>query len=142
MKPAPWRAVVASAPPSNAGDAVNASADLTCFTVHVGCRCVSSAAAPATWGAAMLVPEKAAQVPRRTGTDDRIWTPGAVTSGFSWSEIGVGPADEKSARRASTVEAAAVMAERAAPGDAIEPRPKAPKSFPAAITGTTPAAAA
>src|SRR5918992_5737369 len=111
MKPAPCRAVVASLPPSKAGEAVSASADLTCATVQVGCRWVSSAAAPATWGAAMLVPEKPAHVPLRAGTEERIWTPGAETSGFSWREIGVGPAEEKSAIRASTVVAPTEIAE-------------------------------
>ena len=43
----------------------------------------------------MLVPLSVVQVPSRRGTDERIATPGAVTSGFSWSEIGVGPPDEK-----------------------------------------------
>jgi hypothetical protein len=42
----------------------------------------------------MLVPES---VPQPSGTDDRIPTPGAATSGFWRSEIVVGPTDEKSA---------------------------------------------
>src|SRR5439155_56925 len=43
----------------------------------------------------MLVPLSAAQVPSRGGTDERIDTPGAVTSGLNWSPTGVGPLDEK-----------------------------------------------
>ena len=38
------------------GSPVCSSADLICATVHVGCRSLSSAAAPATCGVAMLVP--------------------------------------------------------------------------------------
>ena len=44
----------------HAGPAVDISADLTCCVDHVGCRWTSSAAAPATCGAAMLVPSKTA----------------------------------------------------------------------------------
>ena len=40
----------------NAGSPVRTSADLICSTVHLGWRSRSSAAAPATCGAAMLVP--------------------------------------------------------------------------------------
>jgi hypothetical protein len=72
----------------------------------------------------MLVPEKPAQLPSRAGTEDRIWTPGAVTSGFIWSVIGVGPLEEKPASRPSGVEAAAVIAEGDDPGEETDPRPK------------------
>ena len=51
-------------------------------------------AAPATWGAAMLVPRTVDQPP---GTEDSTSTPGAATSGLSRSEIVVGPTDENSA---------------------------------------------
>ena len=73
----------------------------------------------------MLVPLKPAQVPSRAGTDERISTPGALTSGFSCSETGVGPAEENSARegRRSGVTAATVIARAALPGDVIEPPP-------------------
>ena len=74
---------------------VRTSADLTCATVQVGWRCLSSAAAPATCGDAMLVPLNAGPRPSRAGTDERTSTPGAATSGFSCSEIGVGPPEEK-----------------------------------------------
>ena len=40
------------------------------------------------------------------------------------------------------VDAATVIAPDASPGEPIEPRPNSSKSFPAATTGTTPAAAA
>src|SRR5206468_12806652 len=56
--------------------------------------------------------------------------------------IPLGPADEKSAITESLVTAAAVIAFVASPGDEIEPLPKASKSLPAAIAGTTPAWAA
>jgi hypothetical protein len=71
----------------------------------------------------MLVPEKAAQVPSRAGTEERIPTPGAATSGLSWSEIGVGPPAEKPAIRRSMPAAAAVIADLAEPGEATEPVP-------------------
>src|SRR4029079_11457346 len=74
---------------------VETSADLTCATVQPGCRCSSSAAAPATCGEAMLVPSSNAHEPSWAGTEERMLTPGAVTSGLSASETGVGPPDEK-----------------------------------------------
>ena len=77
----------------------------------------------------------------------KMSTPGAVTSGFSWSETGVGPPEEKSAitfaRPLRVVETApTVIASGVEPGEATEPLPKPEKSFPAATTGTTPARAA
>ena len=45
----------------------------------------------------MLVPESEPQRLSRRGTEETMPTPGAVTSGFSASETGVGPAEEKSA---------------------------------------------
>ena len=80
-----------------AGCAEVISADFTCCGVQAGCCCSSSAAAPATCGAAMLVPSKTANgAPANSGSvDERIWPPGAATSGFSrWSKF-VGPAEEK-----------------------------------------------
>ena len=41
---------------TNTGAPVVISADLTCAGVQPGCRCSSTAAAPATCGADMLVP--------------------------------------------------------------------------------------
>src|SRR5215216_2869288 len=90
----------------------------------------------------MLVPSRYFHEPSRAGTDDSTPTPGADTSGFSSSEMGAGPPDEKSAISRDFVAAAAVIAFRAEPGESIEPGPSTSKSFPAAITGTTPASAA
>src|SRR3954465_12974201 len=90
-------------------------------------------------GAAMLVPLRR---PNEPGSDERTCTPGAVTSGFMASDTGVGPADEKSATTPFAPAAATVIAPEALPGDETEPIPNSPKSLPAAITGTTPAAAA
>src|SRR3954468_2124735 len=81
------------------------------------------------------------------GSDERRSTPGAVTSGFICSEIGVGPLDEKPAITSAgplspSVDAARVIAFGPVRGEPIEPRPASPKSFPAAITEMTPASAA
>ena len=129
----------------NAGSPVRTRADLICATVHVGWRSRSSAAAPATCGAAMLVPLKMAQ--RSCGCAERMFTPGEATSGLSRSETGVGPAEEKSPITSGgplreVVTAAAVIAAGAFPGDATVPRPNSSKSFPAEMAETTPAAAA
>ena len=82
------------------------------------------------------------EAPTFSGTEDRIETPGAVTSGFIASESGAGPLDEKPAIASVFVAAAAVIASGALPGVLTEPRPTSSKSFPAATTGTTPAFAA
>ena len=129
----------------NAGSPVRTSADLSCATVHDGCRSRRSAAPPATCGEAMLVPLRSAHRPR--GCAERTLTPGAATSGLNWSETGVGPAEEKSATTSGgelrgLVTAAAVIARGAFPGEVTEPKPKSSKSLPAAIAETTPAAAA
>ena len=75
----------------------------------------------------MLVPENADQPP--PGTDESTSTPGAATSGFSLSEIVVGPTEENSAcvlvvglppiSTAPTAIAASAFA-----GDETEPAPK------------------
>ena len=75
------------------------NAERICRGVHVGCAWSSSAEAPATCGADMLVPSKTANgepPPADSGdVDERIWPPGAATSGFSeWPKF-VGAADEK-----------------------------------------------
>ena len=67
-------------------------------------------------------------------------TPGAVTSGFSCSDSGVGPADEKPAITSAgpespSVDAATVIAFAAVPGDPTEPRPASPKSLPSHSSG-------
>src|SRR5947208_16782861 len=94
----------------------------------------------------MLVPDSQSKV--FLGSEDRTSTPGAVTSGFSWSDTGVGPADEKSAMWSGRVpsptpivEAAAVIAAGALPGESIDPRPALAKSLPGATSGTAAAAA-
>src|SRR5436190_2236432 len=90
----------------------------------------------------MLVPWKTAHWPEpRPGTDERIPTPGALTSGLNASDHGVGPLDEKSATTPGgvprvLVTAAAVIAFGALPGEETDPTPKSSKSFPAAITAT------
>src|SRR4051812_35234942 len=91
----------------------------------------------------MLVPSSGPHGPPWSlGSDETIPTPGAETSGFSCSEIGVGPADEKLAITSVVVTAATVIADGAFPGELTEPKAKSEKSLPAAITGTTPAFAA
>ena len=60
---------------------------------------MSSAAAPATCGVAMLVPSSTAngEPPVNDGeVEERIWPPGAATSGFRRSSKLVSPAEEKS----------------------------------------------
>ena len=64
----------------------------------------------------MLVPDIAPYGPAwLTGSDEVIATPGAATSGFSCSETGVGPPDEKSAIVPSSVVAATVIAAARSP---------------------------
>ena len=111
----------------------------------MGCRSSSRAAAPAICGVAIDVPDIASQWP--PGTEDRIETPGALMSGLSRSDSGVGPAELKSARvlppdASGLVTAATVIARSEVPGEISDPPPNSSKSFPAATTGTTPAAAA
>ena len=70
----------------------------------------------------MLVPSRGPHGPPWSlGSDEVIATPGALTSGFSSSETGVGPADEKSAITSRFVTAATVIAEGAVPGELTEP---------------------
>ena len=70
----------------------------------------------------MLVPDIAPNGPAWfTGREEVIATPGAATSGFSWSETGVGPAEEKSAIVPARVVAATVIAPGAFAGELIEP---------------------
>ena len=59
----------------------------------------------------MLVPPSSPHGPPWPGgSDDVIATPGALTSGFSSSEMGVGPPEEKSAIVPEAVVAATVIA--------------------------------
>src|SRR4051794_16642432 len=77
------------------GSPVVASADLNCCGVHVGCRCLRTATAPATCGVAMLVPSQLSQ--SLPGTEERMFSPGAVTSSLNCSESGDGALSEKPA---------------------------------------------
>jgi hypothetical protein len=79
----------------------------------------------------MLVPESCVHVPSRVGTDDRMLTPGAATSGFSRSDSGVGPPDENEATTSArpdslVVTAPTEIALAALPGEPTEPSPKSP----------------
>ena len=102
-----WRAATLTRPPPSssteaslvravspqAGPAEDISADFTCPGVQPGCCWSRSAAAPATCGAAMLVPSKTANgAPANSrSVEERICPPGAATSGLSrWSKF-VGP---------------------------------------------------
>src|SRR6266487_3423694 len=90
----------------------------------------------------MLVPLKRSQRPNEAGTEERMFPPGALTSGFICSETGVGPLEEKFSI-VRVFEAAPTVIDCAAePGEPTDPKPKSSNSFPAATTGTTPAAAA
>ncbi len=68
----------------------------------------------------MLVPDIASQPP---GTEERIPTPGAATSGLRRSEIVVGPAEENPAtvEGVVSVTAATVIAPSALPGEVTDP---------------------
>ena len=75
----------------------------------------------------MLVPDKVVKVP--PGAAEEIETPGALTSGLSCSESGVGPLEENDPTTSSApvlaVETApTVIASGDEPGDPTEPRPK------------------
>ena len=50
-------------------------------------------------------------------------SPGAVTSGFIWSEIGVGPPEENGAISSDVSDAATEIASGAVAGLPTEPRP-------------------
>ena len=70
----------------------------------------------------MLVPSSGPHGPPWSfGSDETIPTPGALTSGLSFSETGVGPADEKLAITSVVVTAATVIAEGEFPGELTEP---------------------
>jgi hypothetical protein len=73
----------------------------------------------------MLVPDDDVQP---FGTDERMSTPGAETSGFRRREMAVGPTEEKSARTVSggvpaISTAATVIACRELPGEDTDPAP-------------------
>ena len=89
-----------------------------------------SPAAPATCGAAMLVPLYSAQRPALSGTEERTLIPGAVTSGLRRSESAVGPAELNVAIVPPSSAAATVIAPCAVPGETTVPRPNSSKSLP------------
>src|SRR2546430_5375297 len=95
------------------------------ISLQLGWRCMSTAAAPATCGDAMLVPLQSCADHWFPGSDERMSTPGAVTSGFICSDVGVGPLDENPAIMSAgpespSVEAATVIAAGAVPGEPTE----------------------
>ena len=75
----------------------------------------------------MLVPSQTSQDAR--GMDERMLSPGAVTSGFIWSETGVGPPEENGAISSAgppeppSLDAATAIACGAVAGLPTEPRP-------------------
>ena len=74
----------------------------------------------------MLVPSQMSH--DACGMDERMLSPGAVTSGFIWSEIGVGPPEENGAISSAGLEppsldAATEIACGAVAGLPTEPRP-------------------
>ena len=83
----------------HAASAVETKAERIIRGVHHGCDWSSSAAAPVTCGADMLVPSKTANgepLPADSGgVEERICPPGAATSGLSACPKFVGAADEK-----------------------------------------------
>src|SRR5688572_18415776 len=91
----------------------------------------------------MLVPLKSVHnVGPSPGTEERMAKPGATTSGFRRSDSGVGPADENAATSRASSDAPTAIARSDDAGERTEPLPARRKSFPAAVTGTTPATAA
>ena len=124
--PPPARIGVAVWLPSLTAVPVAISAALRSATVQVGWRSSRRAATPAICGVAIDVPDIASQWP--PGTEDRIETPGALTSGFSRSDSGVGPAELKSASvlpppASGLVTAATVIARSEVPGEMSDPPP-------------------
>src|SRR5690242_16872633 len=102
--------------------AVVMTVDLIVPGVAAGVFSSISAATPATWGVAMLVPSAFVQsasigLPRLVpvARQDAISLPGAVTSGFA-RPSGVGPTLEKSVMWSLSSEAATVIALAARPG--------------------------
>ena len=135
--PPPARVGAAALSPSVTAVPVSISAALSCATDQVGWRSRRSAAAPEICGVAIDVPDIASQRP--PGMEERIDTPGALTSGFRRRDNGVGPDELKSAsslpEASGSVTAPTVMARSEVPGEISDPAPTSSKSFPAATTG-------
>ena len=119
--PAPPRIGSAALSPSSTGRAVVTSADFTCATVQLGWRCRSSAAAPATCGAAMLVPELPSKPPGHRREDARRPAPRRPASGAARAGSARRRRSEASRGTLSSVTAATVIASAALPGDVSEP---------------------
>ena len=129
MRPAPSSVTGAScvfAVFPHAGPAVVMSADLICWGVQLGCSSTSSATAPVTCGADMLVPSKTENWDGSSAfvTEERMSPPGADTSGFNWWPKAVGPAEEKKV----TTPSRSVWIWRMAVSMRICPRPWEPAS--------------
>src|SRR3954466_10580529 len=112
IRPAPSSVTAASVVRSvlpHAGPPVDISADFTYYLDHVGCCWTSSAAAPVTWGADMLVPSKTAngEPANSVSVEERICPPGAARSGFNRCPNAVGPAPEQRVTMALSPVAAA-----------------------------------
>src|SRR5262245_49662700 len=99
--------------------------------LRLGAADRTSAATPTTCGVAMLVPLNADEY-EFVGTLERIWTPGAVRSGFSSPES-VGPRDEKYAMLSFESVAPTVSTLGKLPG-ASDTVPQVGPAFPAAAT--------
>ncbi|OEJ34324.1 hypothetical protein BGK67_25955 [Streptomyces subrutilus] len=94
-------------------------AALTCCEVHSGWRCLTMAAAPATCGVAMEVPDMPwyAYTPRPPAAAAEIPTPGAAISGLRVCWRPAGPRLEKTAVASSRSTAPTVSTLGAQPGE-------------------------
>ena len=134
-RPAP-----ASKPPApGAGSAVSASTALRRSPSHPGWACLRIAARPATWGAAIDVPDTevyssstGAPIPVPAARPATMSTPGAMTSGFRPPSPMRGPRLENHAVVSLPSTAPTVSAASAAPGEVIVPGPS--PELPAATT--------
>ncbi len=120
--------------PGTALCAEETRAALICWAVHSGRRCFSTAAAPATCGVAIDVPdmERYASEPRPPADAAEIATPGAAISGLRVCEPVTGPRLEKFAVESSRSTAPTVSTPGAQPGEETVLR-EGPR-FPAATT--------
>ncbi|CAM5256546.1 hypothetical protein SFIMM107S_01148 [Streptomyces griseus] len=124
--------------PGTALCAEETRAALICWAVHSGWRCFTTAAAPATCGAAIDVPdmERYACEPRPSAAAAEIATPGAAISGLRVCETIAGPRLEKFAVESSRSTAPTVSTPGAQPGEETVFR-DGPR-FPAATTNNVP----
>src|SRR5262245_27597352 len=89
-------------------------AAFTWSAVQPGWSWRRAAATPATWGAAMDVPDRATTPPPKAA--DTIDSPGATRSGLRSSDPETGPLELNHASASSFVLAPTVIARREAPG--------------------------